>query len=219
MSSPVIDPDNPASHVGVEMHLAATATPIVGYNMRTHSATYYADGWKVEASNDGLNWETVELRSNQTYTISGAYYSYDNVAYTKGTDNNKEFFHFANYRIGGLASMENPLSVQIDGGGTLDLLAFDDGQEVDAITVDLAAGAGTLRGGRIVANGTLTLTGVEAAGADITLPLPLAFDGTADTDNFATWTVVIDGKVSRRHPVFADGSLSVPCTGFVLSVR
>ena len=219
LSSPVIDPDNPVSHVGVEMHLAATATPIVGYNMRTHSATYYADGWKVEASNDGLNWETVEIRSNQTYTISGAYYSYDNVAYTKGTDNNKEFFHFTNYRIGGLAAMESPLSVQIDGGGTLDLLAFDDGQEVDAITVDLAAGAGTLRGGRIVANGTLTLTGVEEAGADITLPLPLAFDGTADTENFATWTVVIDGKVSRRHPVFADGRLAVPCLGFALSVR
>ena len=111
-----------------------------------------------------------------------------------------------------------PLSVQVDDGATLDLLAFDDGQPIDSVTIDLAAGGGTVKGSRVVPNGTLILNGVAETGADIASALPLAFEGTLDAQNFRSWKVVIDGKPTRRHPVYANGRISVPNLGFVIIV-
>ena len=216
LSSPVIDQENPASHVGVEVHIPNSAMPIVGYNMRTHSTTYYANGWKLEASSDGLQWETVDVRSNQTFTLSGAYYSYDNVSYVKNSDNNKEFFHFTGYRHGGLAVVD-PLSIQVDDGATLDLLAFDDGQPVDSITIDLAAGGGTLKGGKILPNGVLNIENVT--GAALSEALPLDFEGTMDTANFESWSVVVNGR-RRKASIICDGNrLRVQLLGLVVFVQ
>lgn len=218
LSSPVIDPENPKSHVGVEVRLPSTSLPITGYNMRTHSSTYYANGWKLEASSNGLDWEIVDIRSNQTFNIGGTYYSYDNVSYTKKSPNTKEFFRFTGYRHGGLAVMD-PLSVQVDEDATLDLLAFDDGQPIDAITIDFASGAGTVKGGKIVANGTLTLLNVEENGVNLDDVLPIIFDGTKGTENFASWTVFVDGRKIRRKISYSDRRITVPPTGLVIMVK
>ena len=198
--------------------MPSTALPISGYNMRTHSASYYANGWKVEASSDGLNWELVDIRSNQTFTISAAYYSYDNKSYNPNTPNLNEFFHFTGYRHGGLAVVD-PLSIQVDDGATLDLLAFDDGQPVDAITVDLAAGGGTLKGGRIAPNGKLTLVNAAESGANLAEALPLVFEDTLDTENLATWTLSIDGRDSHREITYADGQITLIAPGLMLLVK
>ena len=113
----------------------------------------------------------------------------------------------------------DPLSVQVDDGATLDLLAFDAGQPIDAVTIDLALGAGTVKGGRILANGTLTLVNVEESGTDLDSVLPILFDGTADTDNFASWTVVVDGRKIRRKISYSDGRITVPPSGLVIMVK
>lgn len=219
LSSPVINPDDPKSFVGVEIHIPSTALPITGYNMRTHNTTYYANGWKVEASSNGLDWETVDVRSNQTFSLSGAYYSYDNVAYVKSSANNnnlKEFFHFTGYRNGGLVPMD-PLSVQVDDGATLDLLAFDDGQPVEAMTIDLAAGGGTLKGGRIAANGVLNIE--NATGAALGDALPLVFEDTQDAENFASWSVVVNGRRRRAAITCEGGRIRVQLAGLAVFLR
>lgn len=113
----------------------------------------------------------------------------------------------------------DPLSVQVDDGAMLDLLAFDAGQPIDAVTIDLALGAGTVKGGRILANGTLTLVNVEESGTDLDSVLPILFDGTADTDNFASWTVVVDGRKIRRKISYSDGRITVPPSGLVIMVK
>ena len=115
--------------------------------------------------------------------------------------------------------MPDSLSVQVDGGATLDLLAFDDGQPIGTVTIDLAAGGGTVKGGKIVPDGTLILNGVAETGADTSSALPLAFEGALDAQNFRSWKVVIDGKPSRRHPVYANGKISVPSLGFIMDIR
>ena len=184
--------------------------------MRTHSASYYANGWKVEASSDGLNWELVDIRSNQTFTISAAYYSYDNKSYNPNTPNLNEFFHFTGYRHGGLAVVD-PLSVQVDEGATLDLLAFDAGQPVEAITIDLAAGGGTLKGGKILPTGVLNIE--NASGSALSEALPLVFEDTLDTENFASWSVVINGR-RRKASIIGDGNrLRVQLLGLVVFVQ
>ena len=187
--------------------------------MRLLKQSEYATAWTVEASSDGLNWTVIEERSGVQYTPVDFYYStYDNVRYVDNDFNAKEFFHFTGYRNGGLAPMPAPLSVQVDDGATLDLLAFDDGQPIGTVTIDLAAGGGTVKGGRVVPNGTLILNGVAETGADISNALPLAFEGTLDAQNFRSWKVVIDGKASSRHPVYANGRLSIPSLGMRIIV-
>lgn len=219
LSSPVINPEDPTSWVGVEMHIDSDSKPITGYNMRV--ATWlknYADGWKVEASNDGKAWQVVDVRSGQISNASENYYSYDNTKWSATNFNLKELFHFTGYRNGGLAVMD-PLSVQVDEGASLDLLAFDEGQPIEAITIDLTSGAGTVKGGRIVANGTLSLTGVEEAGFNLDDVLPIVLEDVKDTDNFASWTVFVDGRKIRRKVKYSEGRISVPPVGLVMMVK
>jgi hypothetical protein len=218
LTAPVINPEDPTSWVGVEMHIASTK-PITGYNMRI--ATWkenYADGWKVEASDDGKTWKVVDVRENQISKATSNYYSYDNTAWSATKFNLKEYFHFTGYRHGGLAVMD-PLSVQVDEGASLDLLAFDEGQPIEAITIDFASGAGTVKGGKIVANGTLTLLNVEECGINLDDVLPIVFDGTIGTDNFASWTVIVDGRTIRRKISYSNGRITVPPAGLVIMVK
>ena len=217
--SPRIDPENPDSHLAVEMRLSNSAKPITGYNLRAAGSARYANGWRIEVSNDGLAWTQIEERKDQAFSISDTYNTYDDVAYVKESANAKEFLHFTGYRNGGLAAMPDSLSIQFDDGATLDLLAFDDGQPIDSVTIDLASGGGTVKGGKIMPNGTLILNGVAETGADIASALPLAFEGALDAQNFRSWKVVIDGKPSRRHPVYANGKISVPSLGFIMDIR
>ena len=201
------------------MHIDPNSKPITGYNMRV--ATWlenYADGWKVEASKDGKIWEVVEVRSDQTSNASENYYSYDNTGWSKTTFNLKELFHFTGYRHGGLEVMD-PLSVQVDEGASLDLLAFDEGQPIEAITIDLASGAGTVKGGKIVANGTLSLTCVEESGFNLDDVLPIVLENVKGTDNFSSWTVFVDGRKIRRKVKYSEGRISVPPAGLVIMVK
>ena len=219
LTSPEINPEDPTSWVGVEMHINSASKPITGYNMRVATwREHYADGWKVEASHDGRTWKLIDVRENQISKASANYYSYDNTAWNATVFNLKELFHFTGYRNGGLEVMD-PLSVQVDDGAMLDLLAFDAGQPIDAVTIDLALGAGTVKGGRILANGTLTLVNVEESGTDLDSVLPILFDGTVDTDNFASWTVVVDGRKIRRKISYSDGRITVPPSGLVIMVK
>ena len=202
LTSPRIDPENPDSYLAVEMRLSNSAKPVTGYNLRAAGKSRYANAWKIEVSDDGLDWTQIEERKDQTFSISGDYNTYDNVAYVKNSSNAKEFFHFTGYRHGGLAAMD-PLSVQVDDGATLDLLAFDDGQPVDAITIDLSSGGGTVKGGRIVANGVLTIE--NATGGALSEALPLVLEDTQDTANFASWSVMVNGR-RRRAAVICEGN-------------
>ena len=109
------------------------------------------------------------------------------------------------------------LSVQVDGGATLDLTAFTvSTQKIDAITIDLAAGGGTVLGGSIVAGGALMLTNALAASQNAVLPL--LFQNTSNADNFRSWSVIIDGHATSRRIRFWDGRLSL-VGGLALIVR
>ena len=220
LTSPLIDPDNPKSHLAIEMRLSDDAKPITGYNLRTASNPYYANGWRVEVLDDGNSWTEVEERTDQTFDLSGSYPTYDNVAYEKGNANASEYFRFSGYVAGGLsADPAKAISAQVDGGATLDLSAFTEApQKIDAITIDLAAGGGTIKGGSIVANGTLYLTNAQSSGANLAATLPLVFEDTLDTANFATWNVVVDGLATRKKVSFKDGRITLLSDGIMIIV-
>ena len=216
LKSPIINPEDPNSWVGVEMHLSSKAAPITGYNLRVHHTSRYANGWTVEVSDDGVNWDLVDIRSNVVCSFSSdvRYPTYDNITYlgdfdeTKGLFNAKELFHFTGYRTDGLTPSEEPLALQVDGDAMVDLRAFTGGQSVNALTVDLdpAIKGGEVFGAKIAATGTLTIknAGKIASGTILPLKLPESIDG----ENIKDWSVVIDGKSGiYRAMLQSDGGL------------
>ena len=211
-ATPVINPDDPISHVGLEMHLSASALPITGYNLRkVHETGYGAPtAWVVEVSDDGKNWMVVDIRSGVEVSSKDGtgYYSYDNTPYVADTFNAKELFHFTGYRTDGLTPSEEPLQLEIDGDAVVDLRAFTGGQSVNALTVDLdpAIKGGEVFGAKIAATGTLTIknAGKIASGTILPLKLPESIDG----ENIKDWSVVIDGKSGvYRAMLQSDGGL------------
>jgi len=218
LSSPIINPEDPKSHVGVEVRIPDSAKPVVGYNMRTHMASQYANGWKLEASRNGLDWETMDVRSNQVFDIGGTYRSYDDMTYMANEPNTKALFHLTGYRRGGLVAGD-PVSVQVDDGAILDLLAFDAGQPIDSVTIDCAEGAGMVKGGKVAANGTLVLVNAEESGLNLENALPILFDGIKNTENFTSWTVIVDGRKTNRKVGYSDGRITILPPGLVILVK
>ncbi len=230
LSSPEINPNDAATHIGIEFKLGPDDQPVTGYNMVTALANDYPAAWTVEASDDGENWIEVEARSDVVHANpSSPYYTFDG-EYAHGGQTTpspvvnrgkcKELFHFKNYRSDGLAPLLDPLSLQVDGNGTVDLRAFTGGQSIGGITVDLANGNGTIYGGVIADAGTVTITNAASSGYDLTTPLPLTLSGTESLRNLKMWNVVIDGIESRLQAMCVDGSLILRhATGFILVVR
>ena len=228
LSSPVIDPENPISHLAVELRLASTALPVTGYNISTALANDYPMSWTVEASDDGESWTTVETRTDVTHAYpSGTYYFFDGEAAYVAAGNSPvqvrgkpiEFFHFTDYRNDGLATLADPLSVQVDQDATLDLRAFSDGQPINRIAIDLSSGGGTIYGGTVAAGGTLVLTNVAASGYDLSGALPLTVDGLGETVNLKAWTVVIDGAPSKYKVMCSNGQLVLVPPGVCIIIR
>ena len=185
----------------------------------------YPMSWTVEASDDGEAWTTVETRTDVVHKNPTAYYFYDgengNDAASPVWIRGKplEFFHFDGYRNDGLAVLAEPLSVQVDGGATLDLRAFTDGQPINRIAIDLSAGGGTIYGGTAAANGTLALTNVAASAFNLSDALPLAVDGLGETVNLKTWAVVIDGAPSKYKVTCSGGQLALVPPGVCIIFR
>jgi hypothetical protein len=226
LKTPVIYPDDPTTWVGVEMHLSSSAAPITGYNMRVRFASKYANGWKVETSDDGVNWELVDIRSNQVFAISSGnrYATYDNVKYigdqtaTLGQFNATELFHFTAYRSDGMMPTKEPVSLRVDGGASIDLRAFVGKQLVDALTVDCAAGTGIIQGAQIAESGVLTIVNADELldGATLPLSLPESIDGA----NIKNWSVVIDGvKKGCCVKIRSDGTMRLSISGMRFIVR
>ncbi len=227
-SSPVVDPENPASHLALEMRLKDTALPVTGYNISTALRNDYPMSWIVEASEDGVDWIKVDEQTDLVHPVpSPEYYFFDGEAAYLGSGKAPaqirgkpiEFFHFTDYRRDGLAALAAPLDVQVDNGASLDLRAFTSGQPINAITIDLSTGGGTIHGGVAAAGGTLVLKNAAASGRSIFAPLPLTVDGLGSAGNLGTWTVIVDGGVRKCKLALVDGALKLLPPGIRITIR
>ena len=225
LSSPEIDPGNPASHLGFELRLKSTAKPLTGYNFMPVLNNDYPMSWTVEASDDGEAWTTVETRADVTPRNPTAYYFYDgenandsaSPVWIRGKP--REYFHFNGYRNDGLAALAEPLSLQVDAGAMVDLRAFSDGQPINRIAIDLSSGGGTIHGGTVAASGTLALTNVATSGFNLSDALPLVVDRLGETVNLKAWSVVIDGAPSKYKVVCSNGQLVLVPPGVCIIIR
>ena len=223
-SSPVVDPENPDSWLGFGMRLADDAKPITGYNVMSGDENKnYPVSWRVEASEDGTTWIDIETRSDAIRANLGGQVFYDGEKWSAAAVRGKplEHFHFSGYKRDGLAAdATKAASLQVDGGASVDLTAFTVApQKIGGLTMDYAAGGGTIRGGAIAPNGTLTIlngTGNFAIG----VPLPLTLVGVADTANLGSWSIVVDGgTISGRVTLDSNGHLVVAELGTIMFFR
>ena len=229
--SPQVDSGNPNSWLSIDFRMNDGGNPITGYNICHGTGTFsgaYPSAWSVYASDDGETWTEVDSRSGEMcQTGSGKYYTYDGAEYTTNIKGKgvaelpnmvDEAFKFSGYKGTGLAAdASKALSIQVDGSASLDLTAFTvAAQKIESATIDFAKGGGTVYGGCIVPGGTLTLK--NTAGVSLNEALPLLFQGASDTDNFTSWTVVVDGHETSRKIKFRNGRLSFE-GGLMIIVR
>jgi hypothetical protein len=230
--SPLVDSGNPDSWLSIEFRLNNGGNPITGYNLCNGTGTTsgaYPSAWSVYASDDGETWTEVDSRSGETcQSGSGKYYTYDGGAEYTGDIKGKgvaelqgvlaEHFKFSGYKSNGLeADAAKALSIQVDGGASLDLTAFTVAtQKVAAVTIDFTKGGGTVYGGDIASGGMLILK--NADGVNLGDALPLLFQNVSDTDNFASWAVIIDGRETGRKVKLRNGRLSFE-GGLMIIVR
>jgi hypothetical protein len=227
LATPVIDPANESSWPGIGLRLAASDKPVTGYNIMSEDSDHYPVSWKVEASYDGVTWTDVETRTDVVHAHPGTYYFYDGEKHDEANARRGspvEHFRFSGYKSDGLAAdPAKAVSLQVDGGASVDLTAFTEApQKIGGLTVDFAAGGGTIHGGSIASGGTLYIVNsTQGGGFALDSALPLVLDGVGDGANFSSWSVCIDGKLAENYRVRLKGSgeLVVSGAGLVIIVR
>ena len=226
-SSPVVDPENTDSWLGFGMRLADDAKPVSGYNIMAGDDKHYPVSWTVEVSDNGTEWTEVEAQSDfapvtpaYPFFYDGEKVSIENApAVVRGKP--IEYFKFSGYKRNGLeADAAKAVSLQVDNGASVDFTAFTVApQKIGSITVDMAAGGGTILGGAAAEDGTLYIKNADQ-GFSLGSALPLVLDGLADRSNLETWSVVVDGvEKGFRVTVASDGHLLVVNPGLTVIVR
>ena len=224
LATPVVDPENSVSWPSIVIHRRTNEKNVTGYNMMAEDNAHYPVSWKVEASEDGVTWTEIETRTDETHAHPGQYYFYDGEH--KDTANTArgaplQHFLFSGYKSNGLAADDvKSVMLQVDDGASVDLTAFTAApQKIGGLVVDLAAGGGTVTGGAIGTNGTLSVVNGNP-GFAFGAPLPITLSGVDDTANLGRWSVSVDGVgVTGRVKLDADGHLVVVAFGTVVYFR
>jgi hypothetical protein len=76
------------------------------------------------------------------------------------------------------------------------------------------AGNGSGRSG-----GLPLLLNAADSGLDLGEALPILFEETMDAGNFASWTIVIDGRKTNRKVGCSDGRITILPPGLVILVK
>ena len=221
-ASPVVDPENADSHLGIAMRLADDAKNVSGYNMMAPSKDRYPTSWTVEASYDGETWTVIDTHDDYVispYSQYETYAWYDSVYTSAGTVN--EHFKFSGYKSNGLAAdPAEVVSLQVDYGATVDLTAYTVApQKIGGISYNVALGGGVIRGGALIAEGRIDIEKSDAANL---ASLSLELDGTLDVANLSSWRVFVNGVERTKYsPKYNPSTkeISLRSGGFMLIFR
>lgn len=221
LGSPLIDKSNPDSYLDLIFRLRDDDAYITGYEMGLANTAGRPTDWTVSVSDDGVTWEIVDVRESMTPPTKRWYEFYNGLAYHKPFAADfapAETFKFSGYKSNGLeADPTKAVTLQVDGGATADLTAFSVApQKINGLVVDMAQGGGTILGGSIAYDGTLTILNASQ-GFEEGKPLPLTLTGVTDATNLRSWSIVVDGTTERgRVRLNADGHPVVSAFSTVL---
>lgn len=212
---------SPATWIPVTFRIAPDA--IVGFSQRASwgGAATWPRVFTLETSADGAAWTTALAADNCLWTGNAAWYLGDA---TGGSPNRNYCPHplpIGGYDAPCAAGFAAGAEVRVDKGATLDLSngATAAARAVSSLTVDAAAGGGTVRGLAVPETGTLRLLNVASDADLVDYTVPLALPDATATANFARWTLVVNGSVSERRLAWRAGALCIPARGTVIMVR
>lgn len=212
---------SPATWIPVTFRIAPDA--IVGFSQRASwgGAATWPRVFTLETSADGAAWTTALAADNCLWTGGAAWYLGDAAS---GSNNRNYCPHplpIGGYDAPCAAGFAADAEVRVDAGATLDLSngATAAARAVSSLTVDAAAGGGTVRGLAVPETGTLRLLNVASDADLVDYTVPLALPDATATANFARWTLVVNGAVSERRLAWRAGALCIPARGTVIMVR
>ncbi len=211
---------SPATWIPVTFRIAPDA--IVGFSQRASwgGAATWPRVFTLETSADGAVWTTALAADNCLWTGSAAWYLGD----ATGGSNNRTYcphpLPIGGYDAPCAAGFAADAEVRVDAGATLDLSngATAAARTLSSLTVDAAVGGGTVRGAVIAATGTLDVRNV-AARRDLYATVWLSLPDAVDAENFANWTLRVDGKVLARQIVWRDGAVRILPPGCLFIVK
>ena len=199
IKAPVLNVDDPDSHLAIEMRLKDAAAPVTGYTLGFADKTKYANVWDVYASADGETWELVDARTDMVPSyIPDTYFTWDGWNYSQLQNLTleqmearlRQSFRLPGQKVDGLAPA-GPIEVQVDAEAALDLTAYTEGvQTIDGLAIDASLGGGTIRGGTLAATGRIDLTNYDLFSNE---PLSVDLDGTTGLENLSNWQVFVAG--------------------------
>jgi hypothetical protein len=194
-----------ASQVWVAFRMAAGKNRVQSYLPLKSYITWYwhPSAWLFQTSVDGINWQTVDIRTN---AISDASKTYGSTP-----------FVIKGFLADGAAGFDPAANVKVASGATLDATGVAGGQTLSHLTVDWTAGAGTIRGVTIAQNGVLDLVNVPAGARIGGKTVPVTLSGIANGANFGSWTVRVNGAVADEELRWNGTALRIP-GAFVLSI-
>ncbi|MBP5542543.1 MAG: hypothetical protein ILM98_00595 [Kiritimatiellae bacterium] len=197
-----------ASQVWVAFRMAAGKNRVQCYLPVKSYMTWYwhPSAWLFQTSVDGSNWQTVDTQTGAL--TSGGYGSTP--------------FVIKGFLADGAAGFSPSANVKVASGATLDATGVAGGQTLSHLTVDWAAGAGTIKGVTIAQNGVLDLVNVPAGTSFGGQTVPVTLSNVADGANFASWTVRVNGAATEdvvswngsalRFPIISIGNNSADDT-------
>jgi len=215
-TSQALDPQNAATWEEIRWRETAAAPAATSYALRRlvnrdDKTVAHPTDWELWSSANGTDWVKMDERSGQTFDTD-----------TQGVKMNSQFAYTYNHHVPYLFEAQNADwrfdtfgKVSVSAGATLDLDSIPDANiAINALSVDLTAGAGTLTKFVPAANGRLYVTNPRASDlyADGSLKtkieLPLTVGTVKSADNLKSWTIYVDGVAQTdAELVIRDGRL------------
>lgn len=212
---------SPETWIPVTFRIAPDA--IVGFSQRASwgGAATWPRVFTLETSADGAAWTTALAADNCLWTGNAAWYLGDATGGSTKRNYCPHPLPIGGYDAPCAAGFAAGAEVRVDAGATLDLSngATAAARAVSSLTVDAAAGGGTVRGLAVPETGTLRLLNVASDADLVDYTVPLALPDATATANFARWTLVVNGSVSERRLAWRAGALCIPARGTVIMVR
>lgn len=170
--------------------------------------------WLLESSPDGVNWQVMDEREQQTVSTS------DELAADNGFFNHQIEYRFQNVTMEKAVGLAENASIRVDKGATLDMSRVVEDPVVAELTIDVANGGGTINKIVPAATGVLNLVNATAEDTKGLFSVPMTLLNAKSLENFAGWTVTVNGKAKPNWGVsYADGAFHFSKPGMTVIVR
>ena len=223
-----LDPANPDTWIQIVMRFDDSVASAAYYDMCSenpstnsipeYTAKWQPTYWTMEASADGIFWDTVADMEGFDGTYASKHWFSDDTAFTNGRripagenfafglDNGKSL-------ITGTPNQLSNATVTVTAGA---VLRAEGDVTIHALEGG-AGGIGTIDGFAFAADGTFNLAGVERLTDAVSVPVD--FVNVTGAENITGWNLTVGGNHANGRVSYADGQIKVTPIGTMFIIR